>query len=47
MRIGRATRERWRDTVESKCREIQLLDKGINDPDRISLPDLVIDAFGK
>src|ERR1700678_4346325 len=45
--IGRATRKRWRGTVEFKFREIQLFDKGIDDPDRIVLPDVVIDAFGK
>ncbi|MGF6727828.1 hypothetical protein P3T43_007225 [Paraburkholderia sp. GAS41] len=45
--IGRATRESWRGAVESKFREIQLFDKGIDDPDRVVLPDVVIDAFGK
>ena len=45
--IGRATRESWRGAVESKFREIQLFDKGIDDPDRVVLPDVVIDTFGK
>ena len=45
--IGRAARERRRDTVETKFRKVQLVDEGIYDPDWIVLFDVVINTFGK
>jgi hypothetical protein len=44
--IGRAAGERRRDTVETKFRQVHLVDEGIYDPHRIALPDVVIDTFG-
>ena len=45
--IGRAPRERWRGTVETKFCKLQLVDEGIYDPDWIVLSDVVINTFGK
>ncbi|GGC73837.1 hypothetical protein GCM10011400_72510 [Paraburkholderia caffeinilytica] len=45
--IGRAARQYQRGTVEAKFRKVQFVDKGIYDPDRIVLSNVVIDAFGK
>jgi hypothetical protein len=45
--VGRAARERRRGTVEGKILKLQLVDEDINDPDRVVLSDVVIDAFGK
>ena len=45
--IGRAARQCRRGTVEAKFRKVQFVDKGIYDPDRIVLSNVVIDAFGK
>jgi len=45
--IGRAARDRWRRTVETKIRKLQLVDEGVYDPDRVVLSDVVVDTFGK
>jgi hypothetical protein len=45
--VGRAARDCGRATVETKFRKVQFVDESIDDPDRIVLSDVVIDAFGK
>jgi hypothetical protein len=45
--IGRAARDRRHGTVETKVCNVQLVDEGVYDSDRVVLSDVVIDAFGE
>ena len=45
--IGRASIEAAVDTLETQFAQIEMLDEGINDPDRIVLRDVIIEMFRK